>query len=226
MASPHSIDRQRSSNVLPWILLVLVLLGGGVYFGRERIARFLISATPTQSPASSISTLTGPGVLRRIQSLNNLETVAFRIETVVTSDKAGTWWKLWQDKQSAVFIADGTVIAGIDLSELQPQDVEVSSDGTRVRVTLPAAKILHTNLENMRTYDYKTGLFGLVNLDPKLLEQAQQDARARIQETACTSDILTTATSNGQRQIEGLFSMMNVQVTVMPAPIPSCTTTQ
>lgn len=215
------METPRPTNRLPWILLALVLLAGGVYVFRDRIGHVLLSS-PTSTSDPVVQTLTGPGVLRRIQEQSKLSTVSFKIETVVTAEKDGTWWKAWQDKQTAILLADGTVSAGIDLGKLRPNDVQVSSDGKSVHITLPPAEIIDTNLERTRTYDYRTGVFGLINLDQKLMEQAQQDARPKIHDTACASDILSIATQNGQRQVENLFSMMNVSVTVMPAPIPAC----
>ena len=221
MSVEQPVARPRSST-LPWVLLLLVLILGAGYLARDQILKALTDTSTASPSASTITSLSGPGVLRRIQDLNNLETVAFHIETVVTSDKPGNWYALWQDKQQALFIANGTVTAGIDLGQLKASDVEVSDDGQKVRIQLPPAKVLQVNLEQTRTYDIETGVFGLVGFDPKLMEQAQVDAKTKINQTACASDILKFATNNGQRQIEDLFSLMDIQVTVIPDAVPQC----
>jgi hypothetical protein len=164
-------ERAGQINVLPWVLLVLVVVGGGIYLGRDRLADMLRS-----SPSSTVQAVSGPGVLQRIQQLNNLETVAFHIQTVVTSTQEATWRNLWLNGQEGLFVADGVVRAGIDLSELGQEDVEVSSDGKSVRIQLPQAKILGTDVTNLQAYNIETGFFGFVNTNPKLFEEAQKPA--------------------------------------------------
>lgn len=202
---------------LGFIAVLIIGLAGG--YAGSRFTAVAPRPIPTEVP---VATLTGPGVLRRIQNLNNIESVSYKIETVVTANKEGTGWKLGLDKQSAIVIVSGTVIAGIDLGEIQTKDINISDDNKSVQVTLPPAKILHTNLEQTKTYDYKTGAFGLVNLDPNLIEQAQQAGRQKMQDTACASDILSQATKNGQDDIENLLSILDVKVEVTTTPPAAC----
>lgn len=228
MEDTYTPRRTSSSQFLPWLLLGLVVVGFVSYFAWERVLSR--SETPKNTPAvvptaAPVQTLTAPGVLRRIQQQSKLETVSFKITTVVTATKGGTWWKLKQDAQKAIYIVDGTITAGIDLSKLSARDVTVSQDGKLVSIQMPPAEIFDTNLKQIQTYDEQTGLAGFVNPDPKLMEQAQQDARVRLGTTACESDILKVATENGKQEVERLFSMIDdVNVTVVPAATPSCTT--
>ncbi|MEI6775946.1 MAG: DUF4230 domain-containing protein [Chloroflexales bacterium] len=214
--SPRTAVR---SPVLPWILLILIIGGGGVYFFRTQIADIL---RPLPPPATS-TPISGQGILKRIQALNNLESAAFHLEAVISKEQAGTWWKGWQDGQSALFVANGSVVAGINLSRLTADDVRVSTDGKTVRITLPPAEILNVSVTDLNAVDTKTGILGLIKLDEGLRQQAMQDARSRLQTIACESGILKTATENSTHDIERLFTLMDgIEVTVSAAPAAPC----
>lgn len=171
-----------------------------------------------------IEVLTNAGVIERIQHLNNLETVAFHIDTVVSSSKAGSWNKLWQDEQKGLFVASGRVVAGLNLSKLKAENVKVSEDGKSIDITLPTVEILSSSLDKTEIYDIQTGLFGFVDIDPRLLTEAQVEARKQIIRTACKSGILEIANQNASKQIESLFTLTQAQIRVTSAPTPSCPT--
>ena len=70
---------------------------------------FAIYSLQKSSKEAPIETITREGVVMQIQKLNRLETVAFSVDTVITSQKSGSWMKLWQDEQKGLFIARGRV---------------------------------------------------------------------------------------------------------------------
>ncbi len=169
-----------------------------------------------------IEVITRSGVLQRIQHLNNLETVGFHIDTVVSSKREGTWNRLWQDQQKGLFVASGRVVAGLNLSRLTPESVTVSQDGRMIHIKLPPVEVLSSSLDKIEVYDISTGLFGFVDVDPRLLTEAQDAARNQIVRTACHSGILKIANENAQKQIESLFTLTQAKVTVDSAPVPNC----
>ncbi len=195
-------------------LALLFLVGwGGVQ---------LWTARQQAADQARIHTLTTAGVLSRIQKLNNLESMAFHVETVVTSEKQGTWYRLWQDQQKGLFIVRGRVVAGLNLGELTPAQVQVSADGRQVTIALPPVRILSSGLEQLQVYDLSTGLYGLAKVDPKLINDAQNAARSQVLRSACASNILGLATLQAQQQVSQLFALLpDVQVRVNAAPVPS-----
>ena len=86
---------------------------------------FAIYSVQNITEKEPVETITREGVVTQIQQLNRLETVAFSVDTVITSERRGSWMKLWQDQQKGLFIARGRVDAGIDLSALTPEMVHV-----------------------------------------------------------------------------------------------------
>lgn len=200
---------------LRWLLAGLglgLLMLAGYWYWQQRLQ------------PEPVSVLTSDGVLARIQALNNLETVAFHIETIVQSQQAGNWYALWQDEQRALFVARGMAIAGIPLSQLTRQQITVSADGRQIHIRLPPAQVLSVGLTDVKTYDISTGLGNLVPVNRELLNVAQPAARRQIGMTACRSDIMKMATVNGQKQVQQLFSLLpDTTVTVSAAPVPACT---
>lgn len=204
-----------TSSSRSWFKIVLLMLV-------ICIATALISIFWYQKQQPAIDVITRAGVLQRIQHLNNLETVGFHIDTVVTSQREGSWNRLWQDQQKGLFVVSGRVVAGLNLSKLRPEQVTVSEDGKMIHIKLPPVEILSSSLDKTEIYDIKTGLFGLVDIDPQLLTEAQTAARQQIVSTACQSGILNIANENAQKQMESLFTLTQAKVTVDSAPVPSC----
>jgi hypothetical protein len=231
MDAPRESYRPRSNSMLPWVLLVLVLFGVGVYVFRGRIAAFLAPpipavVAPVAAPAPTVAAVkvTSSSVLQKISQLNNLEAVAYKLSVVVTAEKDGSGWRLWQDAQKAMLVGEGTVTAGVNLGDLKESDIIVSEDGKAVSIKLPPSQILATNLQRVQVYDTQTGLFGTVNLDPKLIDQANVEARSRLQASACEGNILAQANTSAQHQMQSLITMLGLKAdvsTTTSAPCPA-----
>ena len=104
------------------------------------------------------------------------------MDTIITTQKQGNWYALWQDEQKGLFVAHGRVLAGVDLQKLTPADVtvapkadlpinedgepQVTSDADlNITINLPAAEIFEVFLEDIEVYDMQTGLFNLMQPD-------------------------------------------------------------
>ncbi len=214
---------------ISWLLLIVSLaaLAFAIYIAQQR---------PDEEP---IETITREGVVTQIQQLNRLQTVAFSVDTVITSQRSGSWMKLWQDEQKGLFIARGRVEAGIDLSALTPDMVQVTppaisaTDSSqeanapqsimpKINITLPPSEIFSVYLDDIEIYDWQTGAFGLMQVDPKIFEQAQSMAKKEVLERACRGDIMTMALQNAQTQLQQLFSLTGAVVTVTTQGAGAC----
>ena len=206
---------------------------------------FAIYSVQNISKEEPIETITREGVVMQIQKLNRLETVAFSVDTVITSQRPGSWMKLWQDEQKGLFIARGRVEAGIDLSALTPEMVQVvqpkiqleeSGDNKvqnvdsnapvsimpQINITIPPSEIFSVYLDDIEIYDWQTGAFGLMQVDPKILQQAQSMAKKEVLERACRGDVMTMALENAQTQLQQLFSLTGAVVTVTTQGAGAC----
>ena len=222
---------KKSIAMMSWIVLLASL--AAVIF-----AIYTVQNITKEEP---IETITREGVVTQIQNLNRLETVAFSVDTVITSQRSGSWMKLWQDEQKALFIARGRVEAGIDLSALTPEMVQViqptesevndaeNSDVNapvsimpQINITLPPSEIFSVYLDDIEIYDWQTGAFGMMQVDPKILKQAQSMAKAEVLERACRGDVMTMALDNAQTQLQQLFALTGAVVTVTTQGAGSC----
>lgn len=225
----HPLPTQRVKKPVSfWLSIVLLGVISAMIFG------FLQYQKANQP---KIETISREGVISKIQTLNRLQTVAYNVDTVIKSEKQGNWYALWQDKQKALFVAHGRVQAGIDLNQLTAEHVQItpitapaSSTTTdsstpiqqQVTITLPPAQIFDTYLDNIEVYDIETGLFGAMPTDPQIFSQAQTSGKQQVLSTACRSDILKLATENAQKQVQALFGLANVAVTVNTVAPKAC----
>ncbi|MGP4865019.1 DUF4230 domain-containing protein [Psychrobacter sp. T6-5] len=203
---------------------------------------FAIYSAQKITEEEPIETITREGVVTQIQQLNRLHTVAFSVDTVITSERPGSWMKLWQDEQKALFIAHGRVEAGVDLSALTPEMVQViqptqtmadaedeqaannslASAMPQINITLPPTEIFSVYLDDIEIYDWQTGAFGMMQVDPKILAQAQIMAKKEVLERACRGDVMNMALQNAQTQLQQLFALTGAVVTVNTQGAGAC----
>lgn len=190
------------------VLLVLLAVAAGWRYGFHK------------QPQPEQQVLTREGVLTQIQNLNRLESTAFHIDTIVKTEKKGNWYALWQDAQTGLFMAQGRVLAGLDLNKLTADNVNVV-DG-KVIISLPPVEILDVNLDNIEVYDIKTGSLGLHPIDKSVFAAVQEQAKKQVLASACKADILEHTQIQAQRQLETLFALTQTNVSIYPSALPPC----
>ncbi|MBE0443909.1 DUF4230 domain-containing protein [Psychrobacter sp. FME5] len=232
--SDNSVNRQQAKKpvaMMSWVVLLIGLVA----------IVFAIYSVQNGTKEEPIETITREGVVMQIQKLNRLETVAFSVDTVITSQRPGSWMKLWQDEQKGLFIARGRVEAGIDLSALTPDMVQVvqpaesdvdnaaTADANnpisimpKINITLPPSEVFSVYLDDIEIYDWQTGAFGMMQVDPKILQQAQSMAKKEVLERACRGDVMNMALQNAQTQLQQLFSLTGAVVTVTTQGAGAC----
>ncbi|QOD13964.1 DUF4230 domain-containing protein [Psychrobacter sp. 28M-43] len=222
---------KRPIATMSWVILLIGL--AAIVF-----AIYSAQNKPEEAP---IETITREGVVTQIQQLNRLHTVAFSVDTVITSERPGSWMKLWQDEQKALFIAHGRVEAGVDLSALTPEMVQVvqpapanvdeeqvadtnspAATMPQINITLPPTEIFSVYLDDIDIYDWQTGAFGMMQVDPKILAQAQTMAKKEVLERACRGDVMNMALQNAQTQLQQLFALTGAVVTVTTQGAGAC----
>jgi hypothetical protein len=122
---------------------------------------------------------------------------------VITAEvNQGVFGPLFGDK--LLFVAHGYVIAGVDLSKLSVEDLQM--DGDVLRVALPDAEVFVATLNNddSYVYDRTTGLFR--KSDPDLETDARQAAEEEILNAALEDGILEQAQINAEAFIERLLN--------------------
>jgi Protein of unknown function (DUF4230) len=144
-----------------------------------------------------------PTVVRQIQQLQRLETVSFSMDKIISGEHDTPYLPKFLVSDRLLLVVHGDVIAGVDLGQLQSQDVSIQ--GQTITVRIPKSQILVTNLDNSKTrvYSRDTGLFS--SPDPNLETEVRQEAERQLQAAALQGNILKTADDNARSTLSALL---------------------
>jgi len=183
-------------RVLLATLLLAIIFAVGILLGV-----FLPRAIGLVSRPRSYTTAT---LLRQVQTLSQLVTVQYVMEKVVILEDVK-----WFGQNRVLMVAHGIVKAGVDLSRLEPGDLEVS--GTTVRIKLPPPQITDSYLDDKQTkvIERTTGL--LRAFDKDLEQTVRQTAVADISRAARNGGILKDADSRARAQLTHLFQQLGFE---------------
>lgn len=199
--------------------LILIVLIAAAWHYRAPLAALAHRIMQPESPHQIINQAS---VLRQIQDLNRLESTAYHIDTIIKTEKQGNWYALWQDSQKGIFTARGSVVAGLDLNRLSERNIQILDNQTII-INLPPVEILAVQLDNIDVYDIRTGALNLYQADLNVLGEVQYHAKRQILRQACADQILQRAAERSKNQIEQLFALTPLKVSVYtPAALPEC----
>ena len=157
----------------------------------DLVRELILPATPVILPDSTT-------IVREINNLARLETASIELEKVITAERNQEvlWGTLGE---SMVFVAYGTVYAGVDFAEMTPADLQVVDPDT-VWIHLPGARYFDDipALNNERSFvaDRDTGL--LTRADPELETEVRRIAETQLREEAQGSGVLEIADENAR----------------------------
>ena len=151
----------------------------------------------------SVIQIDQPTVVRQIQQLQRLETVQFSMDKIISGEHENPYLPKFLVGDRLLLVVHGEVIAGVDLSQFQAQDVSLR--GRAISLHLPKPRILITRIDNSKTrvYSRDTGLFS--SPDPHLESQVRQEAERELQEAALQDNILKTADDNARSTLSALL---------------------
>ncbi|HEY9529369.1 MAG TPA: DUF4230 domain-containing protein [Anaerolineales bacterium] len=143
--------------------------------------------------------------INEVRALARLETIQYSVEKVITGETGGgTFQALFGDK--ILFVGHGTVIAGIDMEKLQPEDMHFENGVLTVK--LPPAEIFIAALDNEKSYVYdrETGVLAKpdVNLETLVRQRAEEEIRA----AAINDGILEQAQANAEAYLFKFFAAL------------------
>ena len=149
--------------------------------------------------------------INEIRALARLETIQYSIEKVITGETGGgTFQGLFGDK--ILFVGHGTVIAGIDLDKLRPEDMRFENGVLTVQ--LPPAEIFIAALDNEKSYVYDRDTGVLARPDPNLETLVRQSAEQEILKAALEDGILEQAQINAEAYLIKFFSALGFPNTI------------
>jgi hypothetical protein len=207
MTIQYSYGRQRGSGTFFGVLLAIILgavaLGVFVHHARSGVAGKL-AALITGRPLTIVS---APDVVEKVQQLNRLETVVYSLDTVVEGNESNPLLPDALAGDKLLMIVHGQTIAGIDMSKLQPDSVQITegTQGRSIRLTLPPSQVFMTTIDvhKTRVYARDTGLF--VKADPNLETQVLQKSQTQLQQAALSDGILDAAAKNARATVTAML---------------------
>lgn len=162
-------------------------------------------------------------VIQQIQGASELTTTLFDMQTVAEVTQEGSLFGLPFGTTRLLYIAQGTVRAGVDLSQIGPDDVEVISDTIAIRLPPPVILDSKIDVNRSRVYDFDRGFLNLGPEGAGLQSAAEQQALAQIVASACSMGILDEANREAEVALTKLLGLSGYrQVTVVATPPTSC----
>jgi Protein of unknown function (DUF4230) len=181
------------------LALVIVVLGVALGIGLARFGSSLPIVGPLLGEKPPRTT-TGPVVVEGIKELDQLATVRWTESVPVTRVTGGDILDRLFSGEKVIVIATGKVEAGVDLGDINKDDV--SANGESVTIELPEPEILSASLDEERTRVYDRDFSPLnVRPDDHLVERARLRAVEKIEDAARENKILETAERNAEDSI-------------------------
>jgi len=179
----------------------------------DLVQDIMIPATPVILPSSTT-------IVNEINDLARLETASVELEKIVTAERNNEvlWGALGE---SMIFVANGKVVAGVDLSQMGPNDVQVVDPET-VMVHLPQAELFDDLpvLDNDESYvaDRDTGI--LARSDVELETEVRRTAEDILIEEALETGVLERANYNAQQYMLSFLQGLGFENVIFTEDVP------
>jgi len=149
--------------------------------------------------------------INEIRALARLETIQYSVEKVITGETGGgTFATLFGDK--ILFVGHGTVIAGIDMEKLMPENMRYENGVLTVQ--LPPTEIFIATLDNEKSYVYDRQTGVLAKPDSNLETLVRQKAEEEILKAALEDGILEQAKVNAEAYLFKFFAALGFPNTI------------
>ena len=165
-------------------------------------------------------------IVQKVRGLNKLETVEVVIQRDLSVEldlgKVDLFGLTsFESKRIQKIAVTGNIVAGIDLSKIDPNKVKFDESKSSLEIELPAPEILNISINEDKTTVLKddlTALYRLQTLDAtkrkdlnqELQKQVIKQSREALRDGACGDDILNKAGKNGAASISNLFAFANI----------------
>ena len=216
----------KNNNLLSLVILIVLVIVGFLIVQTVREASQAATAPfqqvnqANQALQTQVSNLLNPTptiipdpvtYINEIRALARLETIQYSVEKVVTCQvNQGAFDFAFGDK--VLFVGHGTVIAGIDMEKLTPENMRFENGVLSVR--LPPAEILVSTLDNQKSYVYDRQTGVLVKPNAELETICRQAAEQEILKGALEDGILEQAQVNAESYLMKFFAALGFPNTI------------
>ena len=163
-------------------------------------------------------------IIQQMNAVSELTTSVFVMDTIVPTSSSRKLGNVVLGKTKLLYIARGEVKAGLDLSKIKPNDININDN--RIVIKLPSPQILDSKIDvnHSQVYDYDRGFLNLgPDVAPQLQIQAQRYTIEQIKKTACQQNILNQANDKAVTLITQLMTNAGYSyVKVIPQNSKDC----
>src|SRR5262245_37111829 len=213
MSAPETAFAPRSTGKLRLLLAflaggLLVALAAGLLIGKysgQGMLGFLRSAIAGEKRIN----VSQPAVVRQIQQLERLETVAYTMEKLVWGERDNPYIPKFLIGDRLVLVVHGEVVAGVDLGRVTSADVKV--DGKNISVHLPQAELFSTRVDNEKTKVYSRDTVLFSRPDPNFETEIRREGERQLKQAALKDGILETANQNARATMVSLLKGFGFQ---------------
>jgi hypothetical protein len=209
---------KKQAQIVFVTVLILILLAGAIF------AYFRFSQNNTSSENKLVVNIDKTVILKQIKQIQVLNTVEQTLQrdfdvTLESNDLALFGLRLLESNRSQKFAITGSVAAGIDLSQINLEDIVFDKEKSVIRITTPAPAITSINILEDKIYlinDRSSFLFNIQNINPetarnrneKLQKELLKSGNKALLDAACSNKILTTANDNAKQSLKNLFMLV------------------
>lgn len=195
---------------LKWSLFAILLL----------VIVIIATVLITKYVSNHTNKQTEDAVVEKITELNELATAEAYLKVIVERENNALFGEeigldIPGTKQKLLVVMPGTVRAGVDLSKITKEDVQVDEEKKTIQVTAPEPQIqgkATLDLEKVQVFS-TNGLFR----DEATVKDGYSlanDAQKLMIKEAETAGLLKHAKTNAEQVIRNLFSALNYNTTV------------
>lgn len=202
--------------------MLLVVVGVGVWKMGDRfftsVNQFL--NPPAPQPQVDVKTV----VVEQVRGASELTTAVFNMQAVVPTSQNAAVSGFVIGTTKLLYIAHGEIQAGVDLSQVTADKVQVVGDSlanSSITITLPPPKVLNSKLDVSRSgvYDYNRGFLNLgPDTAPQLQKAAQEESLRQIVRAACNSGMMAQASDRAKLTITQLLGTAGFKNVVVNTP--------
>ena len=187
------------------IVVISIVVGVGLarYGSNLPVVGWFFGEGQSQTTTSAVA-------LEGIQKLDQLDTVRMTQSVVVTKETGGTELRRFLAGEEVILVAVGDVEAGVNLSDLTEQDVQVEENAVTLNMPEPGISSVALDEEETRLYDRDQGILRL-RPDETLVEEARQEAQDELEATARQNDIRATAERNAEDTIRTFLTTLGYE---------------
>jgi hypothetical protein len=171
---------------------------------------------------------TPPALLQSLTDLSDYHAASANFQVIVDTEKDTRFVPSFIRGERTVYLANGSVDAIVDFSQLDERSVQLSPDRTSVTVVLPAPTIADPDLdpEQSRVVSRDRGVLDRIGSafsdNPSTERPLVIAAEDKMREAAGASDLRAKAEENTRRMLEGMLRALgysSVSVSFNPTPV-------